>query len=78
MYGKRFGLFPVRHRHYGVTHWWLEDSSGQIYDFTAGQYTTPFPYHKGKRGGFLTKAPSRRTRAVIRVVRRSYNAAPLR
>ena len=59
---------PVRARYYGLTHWWLETNEGRVIDFTADQYTRPFPYHKGKRGGFLTKQPSKRARAIMEVL----------
>lgn len=60
---------PVRARDEdGVVHWWLEDEKGAILDPTAEQYTdlgkTP-PYSKGRRGGFLTKAPSYRARTIL-------------
>lgn len=58
----------------GITHWWLCDSCGNIYDPTAEQYTSinkvP-PYENGKRGTFLTKDPSMRAAELIRRVRES-------
>jgi len=68
LYGKRFGLTPYRARHYGLTHWWLQTTAGKVIDLTAGQYTRPFPYSKGRAGGFLTKRPCRRTRAILRLL----------
>ena len=52
----------------GITHWWLEDSSGKIIDATKEQYTlvnkTP-PYDKGRRSWFLTNKPSKRTQELM-------------
>lgn len=61
--------FPVRARDAeGIVHWWLENPQGEILDPTSDQYfelgKTP-PYDKGKRGGFLTKDPSKRTRVLL-------------
>jgi hypothetical protein len=66
-------LRPVRARYYGMCHWWLEDQNGRVIDFTAGQYTKPFPYHKGVPGGFLTKQPSKRTQEIIRVLEANHD-----
>jgi len=61
----QFELRPYRLRYYGVTHWWLQTPEGRVVDLTASQYTRPFPYHRGQCGGFLTKAPSKRARAIM-------------
>lgn len=61
----QFALKPVRVRFHGVCHWWLETPEGRIIDLTAEQYRKPFPYHKGRAGGFLTKHPSKRAQAII-------------
>lgn len=56
----------------GVTHWWLQDAQGGILDATAGQYLEcgrKPPYASGRRGGFLTRRPSRRTTALLRRVK---------
>lgn len=68
LYGKRFGLKPYRARHYGLTHWWLQAPDGRVIDLTAEQCSRPFPYSKGRAGGFLTKRPCRRTRAILRLL----------
>ncbi len=61
--------FPVRAKDInGVTHWWLENDKGQIIDLTREQYTDMPPYEAGKRGGFLTKNPSKRAQELIRRV----------
>ena len=36
-----------------------------ILDPTAAQFKTPPPYHLGRGRGFLTKAPSKRARALM-------------
>lgn len=53
-------------RHEGGTHWYIQHSGGTILDITAPQFTTPVPYTAGRRIGFLTLAPSRRAREIIR------------
>lgn len=60
---------PVRARDSeGITHWWLEDEEGHYLDPTADQYRfrgVEPPYEKGRRAGFLTKAPSRRAQILL-------------
>jgi len=51
-----------------ITHWWLQNSSGKILDATKEQYTSlnkKPPYHKGRKGAFLTKQPSKRSKILI-------------
>lgn len=65
---------PVRGRDdQGICHWWLEDSAGEILDPTAQQYTdqgrTP-PYDNGRKGGFLTREPSKRAEIVLEKVQK--------
>jgi hypothetical protein len=48
-----------------MSHWWLQDESGKVYDLTAGQFDVDFPYHLGKPCGFLTQEPSRRCRELM-------------
>lgn len=69
----QFELWPHVGRLRGQTHWWLETPEGTIIDLTADQYTKPFPYHKGKRCGFLTVKPSKRAQAIIEVLVYSYH-----
>ncbi len=70
--GKEAGYFPVRSKDdQGVVHWWLENKYGEILDPTADQYFSVGripPYKTGRRGGFLTKKPSKRARILIRRV----------
>ena len=52
----------------GVTHWWLENHTGNKLDVTADQYLSQGmnpPYSVGRRGAFLTKKPSKRSRVLI-------------
>lgn len=56
-----------------ITHWWLQDNEGKILDPTAEQYTSQSkvpPYHKGLRGPFLTRIPSKRALIVIERVKK--------
>jgi len=68
----QFNLKPHRLSYHGVNHWWLETSSGRVVDLTASQYKRPFPYHRGIGCGFLTKSPSKRAQAVMKVLGHSY------
>jgi len=54
-----------------ATHWWLVNKhTKKIVDPTKEQYLPDDPpYHLGKRGGFLTKLPSKRAKLVISRVR---------
>ncbi len=67
--GKKHGYRPCRLRYYGATHWWLRGPGGENLDLTAGQYTKPFPYHRGRCGGWLTgEIPCKRTQAILKLV----------
>jgi hypothetical protein len=70
LYGRKFGLKPVRARYYGRTHWWLIAPDGKVIDLTADQFSRPYPYHRGRAGGFLTRRPCARTRAVLKLIAR--------
>ena len=67
--GKKNGYKPM----YGKTkkgnsHWWIEDSKGNILDVTAEQFyyhNAKPPYHNGIGSGFLTKEPSKRAQKII-------------
>lgn len=52
----------------GITHWWLVSSTGMIFDPTSEQYTSigkvP-PYRVGRKGAFLTKEPSKRSKVLM-------------
>lgn len=57
---------------FGNTHWWLQDIFGQIHDVTSEQYTSKGrkpPYKAGRRGYFLTREPSKRSRILIQRVK---------
>jgi hypothetical protein len=52
-------------KHEDSTHWFLRNDKNEIIDLTAPQFKTPVPYHKAKRGFFLTKEPSKRSSDLI-------------
>lgn len=52
-------------RHEATTHWFLKDSKGCIIDLTYKQFKTEVPYELGRRGFFLTKSPSKRSKRLI-------------
>ena len=54
-----------------LTHWWLKNQDGKIFDPTAEQFTAigqKPPYELGKGAGFLTKLPSKRASTIIKRV----------
>jgi len=76
MGGKAAGWKPMTVRHEGDTHWFLVNESFYdhvrrahvIVDPTAAQFKTPVPYHQARGCGFLTKAPSKRAKALMGVL----------
>lgn len=68
--GQDSGYTPMRGKDDdGIVHWWLRNNStGEIVDLTADQYTsvgkTP-PYDRGVGAGFLTREPSKRAQEVM-------------
>lgn len=66
--GKRAGWVPKTVRHEGDTHWFLVHASGLILDPTASQFKRKVPYARARGRGFLTRAPSRRARALMDVL----------
>lgn len=67
--GKHVGNAIYQMNHEDAPHWWMRDPNGDIVDLTSDQFDTPVPYDAGKRRGFLTRAPSKRAREVLRRVR---------
>jgi hypothetical protein len=63
--GKRAGWKPMRMRHEGETHWFLQHESGMVLDATAAQFTRIPDYTKARGCGFLTKKPSARAVALM-------------
>ena len=55
-------------RHEGDVHWYLRHASGLVVDPTAQQFRTKPPYGRGRGRGFLTRGPSKRARALMRVL----------
>lgn len=52
----------------GITHWWLEDKSGNRIDATREQYDSVNkspPYKNGRNAWFLTNKPSKRTLKLL-------------
>ena len=67
-WGKKNGLKPYYAKVDGMSHWWLQDKNGKVYDLTAGQFDEEFPYHLGKGCGFLTKKPSHRCQELMQTL----------
>lgn len=68
---KDLGYKPKRVKLDGITHWWLEKDTGEIWDLTCGQFPTErlFEYYDaGVFGGFLTREPSARALQLMRRV----------
>ena len=60
-------------KHENSTHWFLRNDKNEIIDLTSEQFNTPVPYQNAKRGAFLTKQPSKRTKILIdRVIKDSF------
>ena len=57
--------FVYHIKHEDSTHWFLKDEYDNIIDLTSGQFKTNVPYENAKRGYFLTKYPSKRTKILI-------------
>jgi len=63
--GKAQGWKPMQMRHRGTSHWFLQHSSGQIFDPTVEQFSITPDYSKARGRGFLTSQPSRRAQILI-------------
>jgi hypothetical protein len=71
--GKASGWKPMRVRHEGDIHWFLAKRlipGGPLFvlDLTRSQFKKMPPYHKARGAGFLTKAPSKRAREMMRTM----------
>jgi hypothetical protein len=66
--GREAGYRPYHAKWLGISHWWLQNTKGEIIDLTADQFRFPFPYQRGRVGGFLTKLPSKRTQKLMKVL----------
>ena len=67
--GKKAGYTPMRMKHEGDTHWFLQyEDSTQLYriDPTVMQFKSPPDYSKARGCGFLTKKPSKRARDMMK------------
>ena len=52
----------------GITHWWLQDELGNMLDVTIDQFLSKDrqpPYDNGRKGWFLTKQPSKRSKELM-------------
>lgn len=60
-------------KHENSTHWFLRNKKGDIIDLTSKQFKTKVPYHLARRGFFLTKTPSKRSKILMdRVVSKPF------
>ncbi len=66
--GKDAGYTPHTVRHEGDVHWFLVMHNGYIIDPTASQFKTAPPHHLGRGRGFLTKEPSKRAKALMKIM----------
>jgi hypothetical protein len=66
--GKEGGWKPQYVKHLGCPHWFLKHESGAILDITASQFRSPVSYDKARGIGFLTKAPSKRAKLLIKKI----------
>lgn len=55
--GKKAGWKPMRVKHMGDMHWYLQHKSGVRLDVTRDQFFKEPPYKKARGCGFLTKHP---------------------
>ena len=72
--GKNAGWTPHTIRHEGTVHWYLVKdarntlASDWVIDPTVSQFKTKPDYTKGRGRGFLTRKPSKRARAMMRLM----------
>tara|TARA_R110000803_G_C11947315_1_gene317269 strand:+ start:44 stop:397 length:354 start_codon:yes stop_codon:yes gene_type:complete len=52
-------------KHENSTHWFLKDYLDNVIDLTYKQFKTPVDYKNARRGFFLTKEPSKRSKKLI-------------
>lgn len=69
--GKEEGWMPYFLNHLGYHHWFLKHKSGAILDLTSDQFKSPLDYNKAIGKGFLTKAPSKRAKQLIKKISES-------
>lgn len=61
--------YPCHVSHEGKSHWYLIDEHKNVIDITADQFKNKPDYSKGRRIGFLTKKPCKRTKILIDRIR---------
>lgn len=66
--GSRAGWYVMHMRHEGDSHWFLRHASGTILDATAHQFKRKPNYAEAKGKGFLTRKPSKRAKALMKVL----------
>ena len=66
--GKAAGYTPMRMRVGRETHWFLRHSSGLIPDPSVRQFRRTPDYSLARGSGFLTRRPSKRAKALIKVL----------
>lgn len=77
--GKEKGWKPYYLKQDGESHWFLKDKSGRILDITAEQFgEAPIRYADARGKGFLTKAPSKRCKLLLRKIRESLDTQSLK
>lgn len=77
--GKEKGWKPYYLKQDGESHWFLKDKSGRILDITAEQFgEAPIKYADARGKGFLTKAPSKRCKLLLRKIRESLDTQSLK
>lgn len=65
--GKAAGWTPAWLKHEGDTHWILR-RNGEVLDPTVKQFKRKPDYSKARGSGFLTRRPSKRARALMKVM----------
>lgn len=71
--GKRKGWKPMFIRHDNEPHWFIQHKTGAIIDITHTQFNTPVKHEAAHGKGFLTKKPSKRSREVIKRVKKCFD-----
>lgn len=74
--GKASGYKPMYMKHEGTSHWFLQltfgwaayDKKTIIIDPTVKQFKNKPDYSKAKGKGFLTKRPSKKARALMKIL----------
>ena len=77
MSNENLKIYHIKHEN--STHWFLRNDKNEIIDLTSEQFITPVPYENSKRGAFLTKKPSKRSKTLMdRVMKDSFGVVKRR